>query len=757
PPGGPPPLPPIALSITSPATGAFLPPQLFTLSATVTNDVAPTTVYFYLDQAPLAALTAAPYSGSVDPTYYSGGSHVLTVEAVDSQTRVGAASITVTFMQPAVSAPTLVKRVISNGDLNLVGSTLHVPCWDGGSCLFDVANPASPALTAVKPGSAAPLSTSILPYVHSGSTDRLWGNGYLFTLGLGAVSLLAGADSQPSGDYVPLAAGTSILLTGGSGYVNRTLYIPLAVGPTPEIGAFEFSDPSQGRLGLGLKRTSTLPVPTGISNPGLAMMRAGGNLLAAVWKDLSTSANYLALYDLQLGLKSNTPLTGKIVQSMTLSGTRLYLLVSSTAPPYPLTLEVHDVSNPQIPALLGTYNPSRNLAVGTGGLDLAVSGNTAYFSLGASSAPTLLALDVTNPGAISLLGSLGSGSTGLFGKLLLSSNRLYATRTTASGVVITTGLSIVDVSSPSAPTELSYTLLDSTDDEIGLMERQGAYLYALSKWGYALHTIDAVTLQSVHKIPSATAYATYLTTRPGWLFAVTLFGLRSYSLAAPAAPALSDTLTVTLSSLAALGNYVFGVSNATDKFEAIDATDPANLLGPTSLPIPNAPALTNLACAGSYCYVPFSSPSSGTQGIHVIDVSIPTSPSILSTVALPSGETPNSVFVSGNHLYLTSVQTGLGPTLRIYDITVGASPSLLSTLVSTALPATWAQFALSGQTLCIGSGIAFATPLVCLGVQNPSLPNISLKKALPAAAGLAVAADGSILVSTGSHILRVQP
>lgn len=84
--------------------------------------------------------------------------------------------------------------------------------------------------------------------------------------------------------------------------------------------------------------------------------------------------------------------------------------------------------------------------------------------------------------------------------------------------------------------------------------------------------------------------------------------------------------------------------------------------------------------SGNYLFVTegYYLSSSETHGLFVVDVSTPSSPSMVGTYSVTGADEPTGVFVSGNYAYLSMLSAS--QSLRIIDISNPASPALAGSI-----------------------------------------------------------------------------
>lgn len=119
------------------------------------------------------------------------------------------------------------------------------------------------------------------------------------------------------------------------------------------------------------------------------------------------------------------------------------------------------------------------------------------------------------------------------------------------------------------------------------------------------------------------------------------------------------------------GKYAYVVGDQSG-FTILDISNPLNIsfLGHINNTVDFRPA--SVYVSGKYAYIG----NSGTDGLYVVDISNPLSPSIISSV--PSSNTQpgeNSIYVSGKYVYLGVYYVGMD----IFDVSNPVSPALVGT------------------------------------------------------------------------------
>jgi uncharacterized secreted protein with C-terminal beta-propeller domain len=169
------------------------------------------------------------------------------------------------------------------------------------------------------------------------------------------------------------------------------------------------------------------------------------------------------------------------------------------------------------------------------------------------------------------------------------------------------GLSIIDVSNPVSPTQVSLSIIpDGLSRDVFVV---GEYVY-VSEGNIALRVYDVSNPIS----PTLAAYYNNID-----------FSIRTVS-----------------------GNYAY--SSYGDRFYVIDVSDP---LYPVKVGFYDpAGGVSGIAVSGDYAYV-----SSGGIGIHIVDITDPTTPAEVSSYNTPGYA--GGVAAAGNYIYVDDGEGGL--------------------------------------------------------------------------------------------------
>ncbi len=258
-----------------------------------------------------------------------------------------------------------------------------------------------------------------------------------------------------------------------------------------------------------------------------------------------------------------------------------------------------------------------SLATGGNANRVVVSGNYAYVAAGTSG---LLIVDISTPSSPSVVGSVDT--TGSTNDVILQGNYAYIVDgSTGAG---TAGLKVIDISNPASPTQVAHVSGPS-----------GApYRVAISgNYAYVAEDVAGVQIIDI-STPTSPSHVAYFDTS-GYVYGVTVSG--SYLYMADAAGGLKIANISTPNSPTLTGSY------------------------------DTAGTAYRVAVSGNYAYV-----MDGTSGVVVIDISTPASPTLAGTY--DTDGTASDVVISGTTAYVSDRETGV----KVLDISTPSAPSLLT-------------------------------------------------------------------------------
>lgn len=494
----------------------------------------------------------------------------------------------------------------------------------------------------------------------------------------------------------------SIFIGTNAGYNDAMQFFPCGecgIDPSILIGAFTSTGGYSGSIALGAYTTNTASnqfkvggidemvlsdgedgpffyantkgVGIGTTTPGSKLTVVGGNITQVAGGDVSEKGNislndsldvfvagtYAYIADGTAGLSivdvsnPDTPVsigsynTSGTAQGVYVSGTYAYIADGTAG------LQVIDISTPSAPTLVGTY------ATNDSTHDVYVSGKYAYLADGAEG---LSVIDVSDPTTPVLAGSYNSSGTGL--GIYISGNYAYL----ADGA---DGLAIINIANPATPSLAGA----STGFSGGTAEG----IYISGKYAYLADGDE---------------------------------GLRILDVSDPTSPALLSTVTEAYGAhdVYVSGKYAY-VGSYT--FSIIDVTDPAspNIVSETY----SIYSLTGIHVAGKYAYA-----SDSGRGLQIFDINGIDTPSLYAgSIQSDILSVTGNIFAGGD-MY---VQGGLtaGP-LGIFSnggVSANGTSTFLGSLgLGTTTPS--AQLTTTGTVRFAGFGAG--------SLQTDSLGNVTV-------------------------------
>lgn len=306
---------------------------------------------------------------------------------------------------------------------------------------------------------------------------------------------------------------------------------------------------------------------------------------------------------------------------------------------------------PGDPLLVGS------LGIGGQPISIQVSGRYAYVV--DQSSTDLKVIDVTQPNAPSL-----SGSVALLSPVSIHVSGRYAYVADAG----TNDLKIIDVSDPSAPAVTGTLVIG---DQPRSVQVSGRYAYVVDSGSDDLKVIDVADPLAPSLTGSvaigALPISVYVSGRFAYVIDFTDADLKVIDVANPAAPSVVGTYVVggTPRAVRVSGRYAYISDSTSENLIIVDVSDPAtpSLAGSITLDFPN-----QVYVSGRYAYVT----NLFSNNLHVVDVSDPSMPLVAGT--LDVGGVVSSLQVSGRYAYLVGTDFD---ELRIIDVT-GAEVSSLT-------------------------------------------------------------------------------
>jgi hypothetical protein len=324
-----------------------------------------------------------------------------------------------------------------------------------------------------------------------------------------------------------------------------------------------------------------------------------------------------------------------------------YAYITSEIQPALLTgtnsLQIVDVTDPAAPALIGSLEDGTDGALLSSPYSVYVFGNYAYVASAGSNA--LEIIDVTDPAAPFHKGSLTNGTEGA----LL--NFPQSIRIVGSDAyVVSSGsnaLEVVDISDPALPVHkgsLTHGMGGAILDRPTSIYIVDNHAYVTSGNGNALEIVDVTSAAApVHRGNLNNGTGGALLRGPGSVYVS--------------------------------GNYAYVTSTVSDALEIVDITDPTFPIHKGSLTHGTDGALldrpVSVYVAGDFAYIA----SYNSNALEIVDITNPVDPLHKGVLASGTGgallDAPTSVYVVGNYAYVASRGSHA---LEIVDVSDPSSP-----------------------------------------------------------------------------------
>ncbi len=294
---------------------------------------------------------------------------------------------------------------------------------------------------------------------------------------------------------------------------------------------------------------------------------------------------------------------------------------------------------------------------------LSTAGNSQITLGNTTGSASTAQLDVAGNIPISAVGSVATGTTAY--NDIVQGNYAYVTNYNSNT------LQIIDVSNPAAPVTLSTIVTGTGSGPIGQFI-QGNYDY-IANWNNSTFAIVNISNPSSPVLlSSATTGTTYnhiVSVQGRYAYMVSGGNLlQVIDISNPSSPVVvGSTYVASAQSMYILGHYAY-IGNYYNNLEIIDISTPSSpaIVGNVSI----ASNANGLYVQGEYAYV-----STGAPSVQIINVSNPTSPFIVSSVSLSS--TANSIFLQGHYAYVT---TNGG--VVVLDVSTPSNPLIIGTIAS---------------------------------------------------------------------------
>ena len=317
--------------------------------------------------------------------------------------------------------------------------------------------------------------------------------------------------------------------------------------------------------------------------------------------------------------------------AIAVSGTQAFLASPSSIPPPEGGLYVLDVSSATAPTMLGGAHGGQYPTA-----DVAVSGSMAVLS---GQGTGMQVVNVSTPSAPSVVGILSGYGVQ---RVALAGHTAYGT-VTVQGNPSHVDLVVVDLTVPTSPTVIGRVTLGADAKQLRVV---GSLLYVAAGNG-GLQIVDVSSPTSPRVIGAigmpSTAYG--VTAANGYAYVADLTSVQVVNVSTPSRPVIVGSLTATATAAAVTGSRLYVVNGS--QLLTIDVTNPASplLLSTTTVRADYVDMCGTLVCAGARAL----NHSDVGGGLYVLDLSVPTTPQMLSHVIVPG--TIGGVAANSSMLY----------------------------------------------------------------------------------------------------------
>jgi hypothetical protein len=351
-------------------------------------------------------------------------------------------------------------------------------------------------------------------------------------------------------------------------------------------------------------------------------------------------------------------------------------------------LQVVDVSTPTSPRIVASADTAGTAT------RLAVASGYAYVADNTS----VVSIDVHTPTSPRIVGSFATSAT----NVAVAGNRLH--------VLGGAQYKIIDITNPASPVQLSatdYLGAQAVDATTTLSFLGAPYDSSSNKGG--VYVEDVSTPSAPRVLANVCGmYNSWRAATAGTLSVITgnSMGLKVLNVSSSTDPTIVGTLSGVMGAATMAGQYAY-VDNmvagnpAHDDLVVINLSTPSSpsIVGRVTLPA----AAAGMKVVGSYAYL-----AAGAYGLQVVDLSTPSSPRIVA-----SADTAGSalrVAVSNGYAYVAD-----NTSLVAIDVRTPTQPSIVGTLATTAT-----DVAAAGSRLYVLDG----TNLKVVDVANPAAPSL---------------------------------
>jgi len=393
---------------------------------------------------------------------------------------------------------------------------------------------------------------------------------------------------------------------------------------------------------------------------------------------------------------AQTPVLSAVIRKIAASQTTVYAVVGDKR------ISIIDVADPKNPKVLGSYDDSSNTIN-----DIAVEGDLAFVA-----SRGLRIIDVSNPAQLAEIGFLDVGGTAV----RIKGDYIY--------FASSSGFYVVDISAPDNPRQVGFVGFEpyQSASAIEIIDNL-AYVSGSKFWTIDISNSVSPTIIASNK----STYANAIQVNGNYLYLSTNTSVQLIDIHHPTDPLLEGSYSIGACDIVRSENYVLvaecaggmrvvDVSNATEPtevgayglgafgkettassgelidvaiavngnyayiamdycFQVVDISDPFH--SQTVGILNGMPKFARqVAVDGNYAYV-----LSFTPGITVVDISDPTSPTIVKVLSLP--KYTGSFVMGENYLYEISNYIGSNEAsgMRVIDISDPANLAVVGTII----------------------------------------------------------------------------
>ena len=375
-------------------------------------------------------------------------------------------------------------------------------------------------------------------------------------------------------------------------------------------------------------------------------------------------------------------------------------------------LQVVDISSPTAPRIIGSVDTPGSA------MRLAVANGYAYVADNTA----VVSINISTPSNPVIVGSLAASAT----NIAVAGSRLY--------VLGGTQFKIIDVTNPASPSLLSasdYLGAQAIAATASLAFLGAPYSSSTNKGGLYVEDVSSPTAPSL-LANLCGMYNSWRVAAAGSLAVVTgnSMGLKVVDVSVPSAPEAMGTLSGGMGAVAMAGQYAY-VDNTVAGNPAHDDLIVVNLSVPSSPSIVGRVTLPSGAGAikvvGTLAYL-----ATNGAGLQVVDVSSPTAPRIVGAVDTPGSAV--GVAVANGYAYVADSTAVVS-----INISTPSNPFLVGSLATTSAT----NIAVAGSRLYVLDGTQFKI----IDATNAAVPTLLSASSAYGAQGLDVLGNYALLAT----------